>query len=249
MKTKSEFKVIEGPSDWVLKLYFNTTRAPLDKQAVRQAIAYAINRQEIVEKAQMGGAIVASTGLLSPGTYWHNPNLPSYDFDTAKAQELLSAAGVTSVSVMLLTTDTYAREAELVKSTLQTVGIGVAVEIADTATVDNLLSEGNFDLLITGHGGTANPDMDSPSNAKVWTSAAYDDAYQHSVVAVDDETRREYAWKMQEIIAEQLPVLALWHPLMWEVYRPGKATPFFTPEGVDGGIPSANNKLMFMPKR
>lgn len=249
LQTKSEFKIIEGPSDWVLKLYFNTTRAPLDRLAVRQAIAHAINRQELAEKAQMGGTIVASMGILSPGSYWHNPNLPAYAFDTAKAKELLNKAGVAPFDTTLLTTANYVREAELIKNTLQLVGINVTVKTADRATVDNLLREGNFDLLITGHGGTANPDMDHPSNAKVWTSAEYQDAYQHLVAAVDDKVRREYSWKMQEIIAEQLPVLALWHPLMWEVYRPGKATPFFTPEGVDGGIPSANNKLMFISKR
>ena len=47
----------------------NTTRAPLDDKAVRQAMAYAIDRQGIVDKAQMGGAIVASAGIMSPGTY------------------------------------------------------------------------------------------------------------------------------------------------------------------------------------
>jgi peptide/nickel transport system substrate-binding protein len=249
LATNPEFTILEGPSDWVLKLYFNTTRAPLDNLTIRQAIAYAVDRQEIVNKAQMGGAIVASTGLLSPGTYWFNPDLPAYAFDPAKAEELLRTAGVTSLAVSLLTTDTYVREAELIKNTLQTVGIEVTIETADRATVDSLLSEGNFDMLITGHGGTANPDMDSPSNDKVWSNAAYQAAYGNSVTAVDDEVRRQYAWEMQQIIAEQLPILALWHPLMWEVYRPGKAYPFYTPEGVDGGIPSANNKLMFLPER
>jgi len=248
LMAKPEFKVIEGPSHWVLKLYFNTTRSPLDKLAVRQAIAHAINRQEIVNKAQMGGAIVASTGILSPGSYWHNPNLPTYPFDPDKAKDLLSAAGVASFATTLVTTDSYVREAELIKGYLEAVGINLTVKTADRATVDNLLHEGNFDLLITGHGGTSNPDMESPSNAKVWTNAEYDELYKRQAGAVNDESRREYAWKMQAIIAEQLPVLALWHPKMWEVYRPGKATPFFTPEGVDGGIPSANNKLMFMPK-
>jgi len=64
---------------------------------------------------------------------------------------------------------------------------------------------------------------------------------------VQDPQRRELSWRLQEITARELPVLCLWHPLMWEVYRPGRVEPFFTPEGVDGGIPSANNKLMFMP--
>ena len=246
LRGKPEFKVIEGPSDWVLKLYFNTKRPPLDQRAVRQAVAHAVNRQEIVDKAQMGGAVVASLGLLSPGTYWYNPNLPTYPFDPAKARDILAEAGVKPFAVTLLTTDTYAREAELIKGYLQAIGIQVTVKSGDRSTVDSLLQEGNFDLLITGHGGTVNPDIARPSVKAVWSSAEYDAAYEQSIRATDDAERRQHVWKMQEIIATELPILTLWHPLMWEVYRPGKATPFYTPEGVDGGIPIALNKLMFL---
>jgi len=248
LEGNSAFQVLEGPGYWTLKLYFNTTRAPLDQQAVRQAIAYAIDRQGIVDKAQMGGAVVASTGILSPGTYWHQPNLPTYLHDAAKAQELLSAAGVGPFEATLLTTETYVRDAELIKNDLQPLGIGVTVKTADMATVDSLLKEGNFDLLITGHGGTANPDMGDPVPECAWSSSAYSEAYARSLRAADDAERREQVWLMQEIIAEELPALALWHPLMWEVYRPGKAYPFYTADGVANGIPTANNKLMFLAR-
>lgn len=240
------FEMIEGPSYWTLKLYFNTTRAPFDQQGVRQAIAHAIDRQGIVDKAQMGGAIVASTGILSPGTYWHNPNLPTYPHDSAQAQSLLSTTDAGPVEATLLTTEAYVRDAELIKNDLQALGIDVTVKTADRATVDSLLNEGNFDLLVTGHGGTANPDMDSPAPESAWSSSAYSEAYARSISAADDAERREHVWTMQEIIAEELPVLTLWHPLMWEVYRPGKAHPFFTADGVANGIPTANNKLMFL---
>jgi len=249
LRSKPEFKIIEGPSDWALKLYFNAKRAPLDQRVVRQAIAHVVNRQDIVDKAQMGGAIVASLGLMSPGTYWFNPDLPTYPPDAAKAKELLAQAGVKPFEVTLLTTDSYAREAELIKGYLQAIDIKVTVKTGDRATVDGLLREGKFDLLITGHGGTANPDMEHPSNENVWSSVEYKTIHDQSVRAVDDAERRQHACKMQEIIATELPILPLWHPLMWEVYKPGKATPFYTPEGVDGGIPMAINKLMYMPAR
>ncbi|NLG49973.1 MAG: hypothetical protein GX552_07685, partial [Chloroflexi bacterium] len=243
-----EFEVLEGPGYWTLNLYFNTARAPFDQQSVRQAIAYAIDRQGIVDKAQMGGAVVASTGILSPDTYWHQPNLPTYPYDPEQAQSLLIAAGVGSLEISLRTTETYVRDAELIKNDLGALGIGVTVKTADMATVDSLLDEGNFDLLITGHGGTANPDMDTRIPDGVWSSSAYNEAYARSTRALDDAERREHVWRMQEIIAEELPVLALWHPLMWEVYRPGKAQPFYTADGVANGIPTANNKLMFLAR-
>jgi len=200
-----------------------------------------------LDKAQMGGAIVASLGILSPGTYWHNPNLPTYAHDPDKARALLAEAGADSAALILVTTETYAREAELIQGYLRDVGIEVTVQTGDQATVDGLLREGNYDLLITGHGLTANPDMEEPAPRVVWSDPRYDAAYKASTRAVDDEERRGYAWTMQEIVATELPVVALWHPLMWEVYRPGVVEPFYTPEGVDGGIPLAANKLMFIP--
>ncbi|MGI5916847.1 MAG: ABC transporter substrate-binding protein [Anaerolineae bacterium] len=241
-----QFKVIQGPSDWTLKLYMHPNHPALNDVGVRQAIAYAIDRQELVERAQMGGAIVASTGILSPHSDWHHPDLPDYAYDPARAQAMLDDAGVTPFQVTLLTSEPYAREAELIKSNLADVGIDVVVRMADRATVDALLLEGDFDLLITGHGGGANPDMGEPS--PVWSNEAYLDAYDRSMRAIDDEVRREHVWAMQEILAEELPVLALWHPLMWEVYRPGRVEPFFTPDGVASGIPTAGNKLMFVDR-
>jgi peptide/nickel transport system substrate-binding protein len=246
---KDEYRIAEGPNHWALKLYLNPQRPPLDDRRVRQAIAHAIDRQEIVDKAQMGGAIVASLGILSPGTYWHNPNLPIYPHDLDKARQLLAEVGVASPALTLVTTETYAREAEFIQGYLKDAGIAVTVQTGDQATVDGLLREGNYDLLITGHGLTANPDMEEPAPRVVWSDPAYDAAYEASTRAVDDEDRRGYAWTMQEILATELPVLALWHPLMWEVYRPDVVEPFYTSEGVDGGIPLAANKLMFIPCR
>jgi len=239
------FEILEGPNYWTLKLYFNPGRSPLDQRKVRRAIAYAVDRPEIVAKAQLGGAVVASTGLLSPGTFWHNPNLPTYDRDLTKSTSMLSEADALPMALELVTTATYQREAELIAVQLAEVGIEVTVKIGDRATVDALLNDGDFCLLITGHGGMANPDLDTPS--PVWHNEAYQAVYQQSLLAVTDDTKRQsLVWQMQEIIAEELPVLALWHPLMWDVYRPGVVKPFYTMEGVDGGIPLPANKLMFL---
>jgi peptide/nickel transport system substrate-binding protein len=245
---KEGYRIVEGPNHWALKLYMNPQRAPLDDRCVRQAIAHAVDRHEIVEKAQMGGAIVASLGILTPGTDWHHPNLPTYAHDADEARALLAEAGVNAAALTLVTTEAYAREAELIQGYLGEVGIAVTVQAGDQSTVDGLLREGNYDLLITGHGGTANPDMEAPVPRAVWSDPAYDAAYAASIRALDGDERRGYVWAMQEILATDLPVLALWHPLMWEVYRPGTVEPFYTHEGVDGGIPTAQNKLIFLPR-
>ncbi len=239
--------VVEGPSDWALKLYFNTTRAPFDRREVRQAVALAVDRQALVTRAQLGGAVVASTGLLSPDSPWCAPHLPAYEHDLAAAQAMLAAAGVAPFETALLTTPAYAREAELLQADLAALGITVAVRTGDRATVDDLLRAGDFDLLITGHGGTANPDIGHPSVPAAWEHTEYTEVYEASLRAMDEAERRALVWRLQEIIAEELPILPLWHPLMWEVYTPGGPTPFYTSGGVASGIPLAVNKLMFLP--
>ena len=73
-------------------LGFNLKRKPFDDVRVRQAINYAINKQEIIDGVLLGlGEPVASP--YKPGTRWSNPSLKPYPYDPAKAKALLKAAG------------------------------------------------------------------------------------------------------------------------------------------------------------
>ena len=48
-------------------------------------------------------------------------------------------------------------------------------------------------------------------------------------------------------LATDLPVLALWHPLMWEVYRPGTVEPFYTTRGWTAGSYGAEQADLLPP--
>jgi len=244
------YGIIDGPSFWVLQMIFNAQRAPFDDVELRRAVAHAVDRQQIVDQVTHGGAIVANLGILSPFTDWHNPDLPAYAHDPARAQAMLEEAGVTGLSLRLITTPEFAREAELVQADLEAVGIEVEVQSGDYSTIDGLLREGNFDLAINGHGGIANPAMlETPTwPAQTYDNAAYAERYQRQAAAVDDEQRRELVWELQEIVARDLPVLTLYHPRMWTVYDAKLLDSwFYTRGGVGFGIPLSLNKLIFLP--
>ena len=249
LEAEPNLEVIEGPSLWVLQLIFNCERPPFDRVDFRRAIAHAIDRSRIVEQVTHGGAMVANLGIVSPGTDWYNPKLPTYEYDPAKAKEILDELGVRGLRLTLLTTGEFAREAELIQADLGQVGIEVEVKSADWGTVDGLLREGDFDLTISGHGGIADPGtLDTPT----WPALAYeneelDRLSEEQGRTLDEEKRRRLVWRLQEIIAEDLPVLTLYHPKMWCVYDPAKLdTWFYTSGGVAGGIPSEQNKLVFL---
>ena len=64
---KKGMEVIENERGWNKKLMINHKKAPFNQRAFRQALAYAIDRQEIIDKAHRGLASPASYGLLTVG--------------------------------------------------------------------------------------------------------------------------------------------------------------------------------------
>ena len=142
-----------GPLNW---LAFNTKKKPLDDVRVRQAIAYASNRDFITSKL-MGGKAAADTGPIAPGSPLDEPNVEKYKYDLAKSQELLDAAGYPKKpdgSRMTLTIDyipgsdeQQRNVAEYLRSQLKRAGINLEVRAAaDFPTWAQRVSSYDFDL-------------------------------------------------------------------------------------------------------
>ncbi len=72
----------------------NENRAPFDDVRVRQAIAMAINRDEIAEAAQFGAATANETAIPASNEAWYYDYAPFASGDIAGAQALLDEAGV-----------------------------------------------------------------------------------------------------------------------------------------------------------
>src|SRR5262249_12620982 len=70
----------------------NTRMKPLDDRRVRQALAYAIDREAIVEEIFLG-RYAPARGILPPGTLGYNPKLKGYAFEPNRARDLLAQAG------------------------------------------------------------------------------------------------------------------------------------------------------------
>ena len=75
---KKGLVVIEDEPGWNKKLMINHRKPPFDQQAFRQALALALDRQEIIDKAHRGFAKPASFGLLAICHEMYNPNTPTY---------------------------------------------------------------------------------------------------------------------------------------------------------------------------
>jgi len=150
-----------------INVWFNTTQAPLNNKAVRQAIAYGIDRGSVSQKGEFGYEPPGNqTGVLSPtfDSWIDKAQADSYGykFDVAKAQGLLQQAGFTkgssgiyqdssgkklSFSIINIAGYTdWVASVQVLQDNLKQVGIEVKpVNLEATAYFDKLFT-GNFEL-------------------------------------------------------------------------------------------------------
>ena len=237
----------------IVRLAVNTARAPLDRIEVRQAIAYAVDRRQIAETITRGPAIIGSAGVIPPETPWFNPSLPVYEFDPDRARELLGGERLT----IELIADVAARDPDLMVPMLEAVGITLNVQRVDAATRVQLLEEGDFQLALLTHIGVGgDPDFlhrwyaGEEANAFAAGSIFQHEEYaalgEEQAATLDPTRRKKIVFRMQEILAEHLPTIVLYHRRFYWVYDPAVFTPMETWGGLLNGVPFPNNKLALL---
>lgn len=149
----ADLKVAQGAGFSTTLIQFNDERAPFDQPAVRQAIAEAIDRDEIIATVLLDQATLGNPGFIHPDSPYANPDL-TFIFDPDAANAALDEAGYvdsdgngiretadgTETTFSLLVYADSAiniRVAELIQGYLAAVGIPVSVDALDPDTVDS----------------------------------------------------------------------------------------------------------------
>lgn len=89
-KKDSHCEVISTYSWHSYRLMFNMKNSPeLQNLKVRQAIAYAIDDKELIQKVGRGQAVESSKGYVPSQNAWCNPDVESYSYNQEKAKQLL----------------------------------------------------------------------------------------------------------------------------------------------------------------
>ncbi len=260
-------EILEGPGDWVLKIVFNHQRPALGRAKTRRALALAVDHEEIARRIRHGHVLPGSPAFLPRTSPWRHPDIGGFETDLDEARRLLAEAGATGKRFTLLAAPDYVREAEYVADRAGEIGLSLTVKALAPSTLDAFLREGNFEIAIDGHGGLGgDPDvlrkqfcLSAPSGegASVLRSGAF--GYRNEALErlgeaqraeADPRKRRALVFRMQEILARDLPSIALWHPRVYFVYDPAVFDGwFFTPGGIGIGIPLTENKLAFVERR
>ena len=258
---KKGMVVLESPRGWNKKLMINHRKPPLNDKRFRKALAYAIDQQEIIDKAHRGFGSSASFGLLSADHPFYNPDTPGYPHNPEQAEKILGLLGYQKnqagffekngvplkmevlVSNITVAGESMAdRDGEVLKKQLQNIGIAVDLVNLEQATADAKVRNWAFDLAITGHGGllgdaTILNRMISPKFAGSVNSARYGanrelrDLLDSQRKEMDVRKRKAMVYKIQAIYADELPAISLYYPASMAAYNPNKGIAWYYTKG------------------
>ena len=196
---------------------------PWADKRVRQALAYAINRQLIVDKLLKGQGVVAQ-GPIIPVTSYYDPAVEgAYPYDIEKAKALLQEANWdpnTEVS-LLVPTGNVVRElsADIIQAGLAEAGINVKIEKMDFPTLMARFKANEFDLGLVGWGGVLDPDVRSQFetggqyNFGQFSSKILDDLMEKGANTADTQARKEIYDEFQKAFLDEMPIVPLYWPL------------------------------------
>ncbi len=254
------FGAVSGPPEWNRALHFNLTKGfPFDDKRFRQAVAYAIDRDDMVKRILFGQGVVGSSGGLSPASPWVAPDLPAYTHDVAKANALLDEVGLKDADgdgvrdlpdgspfVPELQTNAQfsPKTAELISEYLRQVGVSISIRTLDAAAADDSASNGTYEMTLLGYGALgADPDLllrirHTPAAINLLSkSRGYDNPEvvtlgQQQLFTADEGARRAIVHQIQRIVADDLPSLSLYLPEPQEIFvKDVFAGWYFTPGG------------------
>lgn len=144
-----QYNTDSRPSNHVVYLIFNTEAAPFDNKELRQAIAYAINREDIIAVAADGLADPA-TSLATSYMLGYTEDHITYEYDPEKAKELLAEAGYPDGldigSMKTMSGSYFEKVMQVVQSQLAEIGITSTIEGMDGNSLVEDCITGNFTL-------------------------------------------------------------------------------------------------------
>jgi peptide/nickel transport system substrate-binding protein len=255
----SGLEVIEGAHDWNAKLMINHQKEPFSDPEFRRALAYAIDREALVDVTQRGQAIVGSPGLVPPDSDWYNPDVEEYEYDPDLARQMISDLGLAGEEVEILVAERGtagwpgSRVADLIEEQLEDAGLDVTLRSLDGATLDTRVQAWEFDLALLGHGGLgADPDylrrmtLDATLNSVQYhEDDELTDILEGQQSETDEDDRADMIFEAQELYAEDLPAITLYYP-NWYWAHNGDVDLFYTKGGIAIGVPIPLNKISFL---
>ena len=235
---RKAYRKFRYPANSYTYLGFNLRDPRFADKRVRQAFAHAIDKRQIIDGVRLGLAREA-TGPYRPGSWVYNPRVRTYPHDPARARALLAEAGWRETNAegllvkdgrpftfTLLTNqgnDERKKVAEIIQASLREIGVGVEIRILEWASfIKEYVKKRRFEAIVLGWGIALDPDQ-----YEIWHSSKtgpdqlnhigyanpeVDELLERGRSSCHEAERKRYYDRLQEILAEEQPIIFLYVP-------------------------------------
>ena len=202
-------------------LGFNVRKESIQDVKVRQAIAYAINRDEIIDTILMG-SVEKSNGLFGPGVFGYSETAETIGYDPEKAKALLAEAGYENGDLDLTVTtsggETNIQVLTVVQAQLRDIGINLTLEQLEWGAFLHSTANGESDLFyMAWSNSSADGDYGMSAllhselkgaggNRSFYKNEELDNLLALGQRELDETIRQSYYAKAMDIVNEEVPI-------------------------------------------
>lgn len=223
VKANDNLTYIEAPSSTMWFLGFNCQTEIFKNELVRQALAYAINTQEIIDIALSGMGDPANNTFVIPSMFgYHVPTNVDYSYNVEKAKQLLAEAGYPDgfkTTLWCLDNQLDSDMAVVIQGQLRQVGVEIEVQPTEQGRFFSETGNGKHEMMLLSK---PSVDIDShlramyhtealgPSgNRQFWTDPEVDRLIDEACATSDMAYAEELYAEIQEILAVHVPLIPL----------------------------------------
>jgi len=219
-------------------LGYNLRHPIFEDKKVRQALAHAINKQEIVDIVLFGLGLPA-VGPYKPGTWVFNEEIADYPYDPERAQAMLAEAGWRDengdgvlekdgrpFAFTIVTNqgnEERAKTAIIIQERLREIGVKVEIRTIEWASfIQEFVNPGRFDALLLGWNVLVDPDIHTVwhssqmrphgLNHNFYANEEVDRLLEEGRQTLDLAVRKQVYDRIQEILHEDQPYCFLYVP-------------------------------------
>ncbi len=220
-----QFNVVEGSMHYVHALFLNNDYEPLSDVRVRQALCYAIDRDEI-NNFLFGGAseIIGSHMIPALTTWYEESTADMYTYDVEKAKELLAEAGYADGFDLTITVPSaysqHVDTAQIIASQLEAVGINVTIqEVEWSSWLSDVYYNRDYQATVISFDGDLYPSdwlarykSDASNNFFNYSNEEYDSLLEQALAAIDTDEKADLYKQMQINLAENAAAVYIEDP-------------------------------------
>ena len=212
-----DFNFVVGAMNLVQAVYLNNAVAPFDNEAVRIALSYAIDRNEIMDVLSGGLGFPVGSSMYPAFTKYFTPELAKYySFDPEKARTLLAEAGFADGFDMEITVPSnhspHIDTATVVVENMRAIGINASIRLVEWGTwISDVYTGREFQSTVVGVDASAMTAramlerFSSTNNRNFinFSDAEYDKVFEAAISSTDDAEQTRLYKRLEAILTER----------------------------------------------